>query len=272
MIKLYINVKIVENERGKEMAITISIALQKGGTGKSTTAQALASTLSFKGKSVLLVDMDSQANVTYSSGIDEPEISVTDVLSGACGVTDAIVKCNRYDLLPADHYLGNVEREEEVDPYLLRDMVVSKVEGYDYIIIDTPPALGHLSFCSLVASDYIIIPIEPRPYALQGLSNLYDTIKTIKNSLNNNLEVLGILLIKYSNRMILNRTIKEELETFAEKVNTVIFDTTIREGIAVAEAQTVREPLIDYAKNSKPNIDYKGFTSEVLRMIEGVER
>lgn len=251
------------------MAITISIALQKGGTGKSTTAQALASTLGFKHKKVLLIDMDSQGNVTYSSGIDNPERTITDVLGEDCRADEALIHCKYYDMLAADSYLTNVERAEGIEQTLLKNAIEPIKDKYDFIIIDTPPALGNLSFNSLVASDYVLIPTEPRPFALQGLGALNNTIQSVKNSLNPNLKILGILLIKYNNRTILNRDIKDMIEDYAKQMNTVVFNTTIREGIAVAEAQTVRQPLIDYAKSSKPNIDYKAFTTELLNMIKG---
>lgn len=248
-------------------AVVISIALQKGGVGKSTTAQALASTLGFKHKKTLLIDMDSQANVTYASGIDTPDKTVTDVLGGDCKPDDAAIKCKFYDILAADEYLTNVEISEDVEPTLLKDAIEPIKDKYDFIIIDTPPALGNLSVNALVASDYVIIPIEPRPFALQGLGALHNTLQTVQNSLNPALKVLGILLIKYSNRTVLNRDIKDMIADYAQQIGTIIFDTSIREGIAVAEAQTMRKPLIDYAKNSKPNIDYKAFTTEVLKKI-----
>lgn len=249
------------------MAITISIALQKGGTGKSTTAQALSSTLGFKHKKTLLVDMDSQANVTYSSGIDNPQRTITDVLGEDCKVYDAIIHCKYYDMLAADYYLSNVERAEGIEQTLLKNALEPIKSKYDFVIIDCPPALGNLSFNSLVASDYVLIPIEPRPYALQGLGALYNTVQSVQKSLNPALKVLGILLIKYSNRTVLNRDIKDMIEDNAKRMQTVVFNTSIREGIAVAEAQTLRQPLIDYAKSSKPNIDYKAFTTELLNMI-----
>ena len=249
------------------MATVISIALQKGGVGKSTTAQALASTLGFKGKKTLLIDMDSQCNLTYASGIDYPEKTITDVLSGSCKPADALIHCKYYDLLAADSYLTNVEISAEVKPTLLKNSIGSIKAQYDFVIIDTPPALGNLSVNSLVASDYVIIPTEPRPFALQGLGSLNATIQAVQHDLNPSLKVLGILLIKYSNRTVLNRNIKEMINGYTGQMNTKLFNTSIREGIAVAEAQTVREPLIDYAKNSKPNIDYKAFTTEVLKTI-----
>lgn len=248
-------------------AVVISVALQKGGVGKSTTAQALASTLGFKKKKTLLIDMDSQGNVTYASGVDTPAKTITDVLGGDCKPDEALIHCKYYDLLAADEYLTNVEGSEEVEPTLLKDSIAELRNQYDFIVIDTPPALGNLSVNSLVASDYVVIPCEPRPFALQGLEALYNTIQSVQNSLNPSLKVLGILLIKYSNRTVLNRDIKDMIEDYAKQMNTVVFNTSIRESVVVGEAQTVREPLIDYAKSSKPNIDYKAFTTEVLRKI-----
>ena len=249
------------------MGKVIAITNQKGGVGKSTTSQALASTLGFKKKNVLLIDMDSQCNVTYSSGIDNPQYSITNVLAGDCKAETALIHCKYYDLLAADPFLTNVEMTEGVETTLLKNALEPIKDNYDFIIIDTPPALGNLSFNSLVASNYVIIPVEPRPYALQGLSALHNTIKTVKISQNTNLSVLGILLIKYSNRTILNRDIKNMIEDYAAEMDTIVFNTSIREGIVVPEAQTVRQPLIDYAKNSKPNIDYKAFTTELLQKI-----
>lgn len=249
------------------MGIVISVALQKGGVGKSTTSQALASTLGFKKKRVLLIDMDSQGNVTYSSGIDTPKYTIFNVLNEDCKIDEALINCKYYDLLSSDSYLTNIEMSEGVEPTILKNAIEQIKSNYDFIIIDTPPALGNLSFNSLVASDYLVVPIEPRPFALQGLGALNDTIETIKNNLNPTLKVLGILLIKYSNRTVLNRDIKDMIEDFAKQMNTIVFDTTVREGIAVPEAQTVRQPLIDYAKSSKPNIDYKAFTTELLKRI-----
>lgn len=271
--KQYYNYKITllkyDKKESENMAITISIALQKGGVGKTTTALALASTLGFKKKKVLLIDMDGQRDSTYASGIDTLEKSITDVLGETCAVPDAVIKCKYYDLLGADEFLPNVELSNNVESTLLKTVLKPYKNLYDYIIIDTPPALGNLSYMSLVASDYVVIPTEPRPFALKGLGTLNNTIQSIKESLNPDLKVLGILLIKYHNRTILNRDIKDMIEDTARDMNTSVFNATIRDGIAVPEAETMRVPLIDYAKSSKPNIDYKAFTTELLKKIEG---
>ena len=271
--KQYYNNKITllkyDKKESENMAITISIALQKGGVGKTTTALALASTLGFKKKKVLLIDMDGQRDSTYASGIDTLEKSITDVLGETCAVPDAVIKCKYYDLLGADEFLTNVELSNNVESTLLKTVLKPYKNLYDYIIIDTPPALGNLSYMSLVASDYVVIPTEPRPFALKGLGTLNNTIQSIKESLNPDLKVLGILLIKYHNRTILNRDIKDMIEDTARDMNTSVFNATIRDGIAVPEAETMRVPLIDYAKSSKPNIDYKAFTTELLKKVEG---
>lgn len=271
--KQYYNNKIIllkyDKKESENMAITISIALQKGGVGKTTTALALASTLGFKKKKVLLIDMDGQRDSTYASGIDTLEKSITDVLGETCAVPDAVIKCKYYDLLGADEFLPNVELSNNVESTLLKTVLKPYKNLYDYIIIDTPPALGNLSYMSLVASDYVVIPTEPRPFALKGLGTLNNTIQSIKESLNPDLKVLGILLIKYHNRTILNRDIKDMIEDTARDMNTSVFNATIRDGIAVPEAETMRVPLIDYAKSSKPNIDYKAFTTELLKKVEG---
>ena len=271
--KQYYNNKITllkyDKKESENMAITISIALQKGGVGKTTTALALASTLGFKKKKVLLIDMDGQRDSTYASGIDTLEKSITDVLGETCAVPDAVIKCKYYDLLGADEFLPNIELSNNVESTLLKTVLKPYKNLYDYIIIDTPPALGNLSYMSLVASDYVVIPTEPRPFALKGLGTLNNTIQSIKESLNPDLKVLGILLIKYHNRTILNRDIKDMIEDTARDMNTSVFNATIRDGIAVPEAETMRVPLIDYAKSSKPNIDYKAFTTELLKKVEG---
>lgn len=248
----------------------ISIANQKGGVGKSTTAQALASTLGFKGKKVLLIDMDSQCNVTYASGIDSPERSITDILSQNCEIKKAILPCKYYDLLPADEYLTNVEMAAEVEPTLLLKTTITYLQKqFDYIIIDSPPSLGRLSYNSIVASNYVIIPCEPSIYARTGLAALYKTIQNVQQHYDKELKVLGILLIKYNNRTVLNRDIKEMIEEFAEQMNTIVFNASIRESVVVREAQTVRQPLIDYDRKSKPNQDYMAFTEELLQMMGG---
>lgn len=248
------------------MAITISVAMQKGGVGKTTTSQTLASILGKKKKRVLLLDMDSQCNSTIISGIEEPERTITDVLAEECAVNEAIEHCSLYDLLSADELLANLECIEDIEPTLLKNTLAAVQTDYDFIIIDTPPALGNLLKISLMASDYVIIPTEPRPLSIRGMDALQATIEAVQGS-NKALKVLGILLIKYNERTVLNRQLREILDDRAEQMNTTVFDTFIREGIAVPEAQTMCMSLIEYAPKSNPCVDYETFVDEVLKTI-----
>lgn len=251
------------------MSKVISIASQKGGVGKSTTALALSSILG-QNKKILLIDMDPQANSTYSSGIDNPMKTITDILGQECLVDEAIIKCKYYDLLSADKYLSNIEMSSNIEPILLKKFVLYQtlIQKYDYVIIDTPPSLGNLSYNSLVASDYVIIPVEASVFAMQGIIQLNNTIQNIRKYHNKNLNILGILLIKYNKRAILSRNIKDSLFNYAKIINTSVFNTTIRQGIAVTESQYQQQSIIDYAIKSKPALDYISLANEILERIE----
>lgn len=249
------------------MAITIAVALQKGGVGKSTTAETIAAILGSRGKHVLLVDLDSQMNVTFISGI-EPSKTITDVFTGDADLKDAIYQCKRYDLLAADEYLANLEKIEEVEPTLLRNVLAAVQKDYDYILIDTPPALGNLLKNGLVASDYALIPIDARPLSIKGLDALEPTLKAVKD-VSGHFSILGVVLVKYNERTVLNRQIRELLSERVQTMNTILFNTKIREGVAVPEAQAMRTSLVDYAPKSKPCMDYNLLVDEILQRIEG---
>lgn len=249
------------------MATTICVALQKGGVGKSTTAEAVAAIMGTQGKKVLLVDMDSQTNVTYISAA-VPEKTITDVFAGESTTHDAICHCAHYDLLAADDYLANFETME-VNAMLLRDCIAEVKAEYDYVLIDTPPALGNLLKNSLVASDFVIIPTDARPLSIKGLDDLEATIEAAQ-SVSKGLKILGIVLVKFHERTVLNRQIRDFLEERCQEMGTVLFDTKIREGVAIAEAQAMQQSLIDYAPRSKPCIDYVALTKEIIQRAGGV--
>lgn len=249
------------------MAITIAVALQKGGVGKSTTAETIAAILGSRGKHVLLVDLDSQMNVTFISGI-EPEKTITDVFTGDADLKEAIYQCKRYDLLAADEYLANLEKIEGVEPTLLKDVLAAVQNDYEYILIDTPPALGNLLKNGLVASDYVLIPTDARPLSIKGLDALEPTLKAVKG-VSGQFSVLGVVLVKYNERTVLNRQIRELLTERVQTMDTILFDTKIREGVAVPEAQAMQTSLIDYAPKSKPCMDYNLLVDEILQRVEG---
>ena len=268
------------------MAITIAVAIRKGGVAKSTTCQVVGSILGSRGKKVLVIDLDSQRNTTQASGIEQPKQSITDVLSESCSVQQAVNHCDYYDLLAADEYLTNIERaiSEEgistdavdalekagvltISMYSLKKALESAQIDYDYIIIDTPPALGNLSYMALVAADYVLIPVEPTVYGVSGLAEMRTTITAIVNGANPALKVVGVLLTKYNRRTVLSRDMRDVLIEYTQQMDTIVFDSTIRRSVAVSEAQTVGKPLIDYAKSNNVTLDYIAFVDELLDRI-----
>ena len=254
---------------------TIAITLQKGGSCKTTTAVNLSAILHSKGKKVLLIDMDSQANATFASGINSKELdySLYNVLTKdqqyKANIQDAIISTKHYDILPADRDIADLTLElTPEDSGALKALTAAVARKYDYCIIDCPPALNTITVNALVASDYIVIPIEPRPFSFSGLDDLKKTIDELKNN-NKKLSVLGILLTKYNNRTILSRTMTDLIDNYCKNMNTKLFSATIRESIAVPESQIAQQPLIEYAPKNKATIDYKGFTTELIKRMEG---
>ena len=249
------------------MAITISVALQKGGVGKTTTAETLSAIWGTLGKKVLLVDLDPQMNSTFISGV-EPTKGITDVFTGEAKISEAIYKSAHYDILASDEYLSNLEQLDEVDLTLLKHALDQTRENYDLIVIDTPPALGNLLKNSLIASDYVLITTDARPLSIKGLDALEPTIKAAISA-SKHLRILGIVLVKYHERTVLNRQIKDLLDERVQSMDTCLFNSKIRESISVPEAQAMQMSLIDYAPKSNPCIDYVDLGKEILNKIEG---
>ena len=212
--------------------------------------------------------MDSQANSTYASGVNGMKHTITDVLAEECPAEKAVIKCKRYDLLAADGYLTNVEMAA-VQPTILRDAIKNIRRKYDYIIIDTPPALGNLSINALTASDYVLIPTETRPLAFTGLTAMLDTIHQVKDRFNPKLKILGILLVRYNDRTNLNKNFKEMLEDFCQRNVIFIFKAPVHDSVVVPESQAMQQPLIDYAPHSKPCEDYTKITDEIIKKVGG---
>lgn len=255
------------------MAITISIALQKGGTSKTTTSLNLANCLGYRHKKVLLIDLDSQANATFTSGYDSKNLenSVYNVLTPdsryKCKAEEAVVHCKYYDLIPADIDVKDLVVELN-DVFALKKAIRPLQSKYDYIIIDTPPAITSITINALCSSHHIILPCEPRPYSFLGLSDLLDAINQIRDShWNDDLNVLGILLVKYNKRTRLTKNMKKMIEEYVGRMDTTIFSTSIRECVAVPESQVARVPLLDYSPHCTAIMDYQEFTSQVLKRL-----
>lgn len=245
------------------------IANQKGGIGKTTTAVALASILHQKGKRVLLIDTDQQCNSTdtYGAQIDN-QATLYDVLldDNPVPLNDAVQHTEYGDIVAADPLLSRADKvlDGDVEGYYHLQDVLSKLKNYDYVVIDTAPALNALLKNALITANEVIIPVTADRYAIMGLSQLTQTISAVKRRQNPGLHVAGLLLVAYSERTTLARETKESLQKIAKELDTKLFNTTISRTVKVSEAQSNRVPLMYYAPNSTAGKDYLSFYDELM--------
>lgn len=247
----------------------IAITNQKGGIGKTTTATALASILEKKGFHTLLIDADPQVNSTdtYRASY-EGETTLYDVLleSIPAPLSDAVQVTENGSIVPGDPLL--IEADERLngkpDGFYRLKKALKDFTGYDYIVIDTAPAMNSLLFNVLIAADEVIIPVTADRYGIQGLSHLQQTISSIQEIQNPALKIAGLLLVKFNGRTRLGRQVREALAESARSMHTVLFQSTIRESTKAKEAQTLRQLLINYAPGSTTAQDYVSFVNEYL--------
>lgn len=254
---------------GRESALTqiITVTNQKGGVGKTTTASALVCGLSQRGAKVLGIDLDPQGNLGFTLGADiDSGGTIFDVLKGTCPIESAIIATEYGDVLPSDIMLSAAELEFTAPRReFLLDQQLSQVRSrYDFIIIDTPPALNVLTVNAYVASDALIIPMAPEILSLLGISQILDTINTVRKYYNPDLRVLGILLNKYNMRLTLNREVLELSSEIARRLDTKVFDTKIRTSVTVAEAPAHGESVLSYAPTSNPALDFQNLLDELM--------
>lgn len=252
------------------MTSIIAVINQKGGVGKSTTALCLGAGLRLKGKRVLYVDLDAQGNLSYTLQAMDPSFSVLDVLTFGATAKEALCRTAQGDLLCASPALAGADAliTQTGKEYRLREALMPIEKDYDFIVLDTPPALGVLTVNALTACTHVVIPAQADVYSLQGIHQLYQTIDTVKRYCNPTLRILGILLTRYSPRAVLSREMKELIEQTAEALHTTVFPTPMRESIAVKEAQASGMDLFAYAKKSNAAIDAAAFVEELLERIE----
>lgn len=250
------------------------VANQKGGIGKTTTATALAAIFQSMGKRTLLIDADQQGNSTdtYRAEI-EGHATLYDVLleDDRIPIKDAIQKTEMGDIVASDPLLreGDVKLASDIDGVYRLSEAIEQLEGYDYVVIDTAPALNHILYNCLIASDEVIIPVTADRYGLQGLAQLSEAVRKIQKRQNPKLKIAGLLLVKYNGRTLLSREVSQSLEKIAEDMGTKVFATKIRESTKTREAQAMRKSLIDYAWKSTTAEDYKNFVKELLEVNNG---
>lgn len=253
------------------MAKVISVSNQKGGVGKTTTVCSVAAGLKKRGRRVLAIDLDPQGNLGFSVAADtETSATVYDVLKGEVKTQYAIQKLPAMDIIISSILLSGIELEftDRGREFLLKDALRPVQDRYDYILLDTPPALGILTINAFTASDTIIVPTLSDIFSLQGIAQLYETVERVKQYCNPNISIAGILLTKFNPRTLLSREIRGTAELIARDLHIRVFDTFIRSSVAAGEAQSVQRSLFDYSPRNNITRDYKKFIDELL--AEGV--
>ena len=246
---------------------TIAVINQKGGVGKSTTAQALAYGLANRNKKVLLVDLDPQGNTTFSVPGSESQPTIFEVMQGNAPIKKAIKHVGAIDLTPASPLLSNADMifNQTGKEYILKECLQPLNNSYDYVLLDTPPALGTLTVNALTCCDGVIIPAQADIYSIQGIGQLAQTIATVKKYCNAALSICGILLTRYNQRAVLSKDMLQLLEDTANQLSTKVYSTKIRECISIKECQALKQSIFDYAPKSNAAIDYNNFIDEFLQ-------
>ena len=249
------------------MCRVISIANQKGGVGKTTTAINLTASLGKLGKKILLIDIDPQGNTTSGYGIDKQttELSSYDIL-GETSITDTIIttEYENVDIVPSNINLAAAEIElVDMDNRVMRirQAIAPVKDKYDFIIIDCPPSLGLITLNSLTASDAIIIPMQCEYYSLEGISQLIATVKQVKRLYNPSIDIDGILFTMYDGRLKLTLQVVDEIKKFFRDK---VYKTVIPRNVKLSEAPSFGMPVVYFERNSKGAVAYMELAKEII--------
>lgn len=239
----------------------IAAAVIKGGTGKTTTCAALAQAAAADGKRVLAIDLDPQANLTFSLGADQNKPGGYQLLNGTPAEQLIQKTAQGIDAIAASPDLAT-EKTKPGSALRLRDALEPIKKGYDLVIIDTPPTLGELQYNALYAATGLVIPLEADTYSLQGLYQIADIANQIK-ARNAALHILGVVLTRYNPRPKISRYLHDTIAEKGQEVGAPLL-ATVRSGVAVSEAAAMQQSLFEYAPNSNPAQDYKTIYKKIM--------
>lgn len=251
------------------LAKVIAVANQKGGVGKTTSAVNIAAALGFNNKKTLIIDVDPQGNATSGVGIDKRSCRFTtyDMLVGDTKAQEIIVQTpfenlfimpSGIDLAAAEIEIADMENRA----YRMKQAIVSVKADFDYIIIDCPPSLGLITTNALTACDTILVPIQCEYYALEGLSQLMNTVRRVKRQTNPHIDIEGVLLTMYDGRLNLTQQVVNEVKRFFPKK---VFSTVIPRGVRLSEAPSFGMPVIYFDKSCKGTHAYLELVQEILK-------
>lgn len=249
-----------------------AVANQKGGVGKSTTVQNLGAGLARAGKQVLLIDVDPQSNLTAITGATSDAektetVTMLEVLCEEKSINAGIQHLKQFDIIPASMFLASIDGRipnQLARPYRLQKAISELQMDYDYILIDTPPALGTVTSNALIAAQEVIVPAQADVLSLQGVSQLFETIQAAREHANPTLKIAGILLTRFNARTRLSQELSNLFTAAAKQMDTRLFDTRIRESVVVKEAQAAYQDIFQYDAKSNPAIDYAALTKEIF--------
>lgn len=253
------------------MGKVISLLNHKGGVGKTTSVINLGAGMVELGKRVLLIDLDPQANLTLSLGVGRTPNTIYEALRGECELTPVTVREN-LDVVIATLDLSGAEMElinEAGREFIMRELLAPVREEYDYIFIDCPPSLGLLTLNALTSTDYVIIPLQTEFLAMQGLAKIKQVIQKVKLRLNKNLQIGGVIPTMYDSRKVLNRDV---VETIQKYFGDLVFNTKVRDNVALAEAPAQRKDIFSYNKNSPGAEDYLKLSKELVARVKRFEK
>lgn len=256
--------------------VILTIANQKGGIGKTTTALCLGAELEAKGYKVLYVDLDAQNDASRTLNADLEQKGSYELLADKLPAADVIqVTPSGQHVITSNDKLANITtvlndpKNQIGKEYRLKESLSSVKDVYDFVIIDTAKDLNPATVNALTCADYLIISAIADDYSRKGIATLLSVTDVIKQYTNKNLKVAGVLLTRYSDRATINRAFKEEISNLANEYNTRVFNTYVRENVAIKESQALKMPITEYAPKSNGNIDYLAFTEELLKEIKG---
>ncbi len=249
------------------MGRIIAVVNQKGGVAKTTTALAIGQGLATRGHSVLMVDLDAQGNLTYTAGVPEDgSATVREVLTGKAKAAEAVRHTPCGDIMPSSPSLAGMDGvlTETGKEWRLKEALEPLEKEYEFVVLDTPPALGILTVNALTACSSVVIPAQADIYSLQGVERLAETIRLVRKYSNPHLRIEGVLLTRYSPRSVLGREAAELAGELAGRLGTKVFKAAIREAVAVKEAQISQKSLLEYAPKANVTGDYEAFLEELL--------